>query len=272
MKRLLVARESLLATILTIIITYGVSFIPFKFEFSKAIRQEFLGFDIYDLYYSGKHLKNTQRDNDIVLVEIGDDRVSIAGQLGIIQKYSPAVIGIDAVFEQPGDTTGDSILTEAINRHDNIVFASRYDIDSATKKPVFIHNFFEKDRHYPTGYINFLGNQFSVIRNYPPSFKTNGTPDLAFTSAIMQKFSPGKFDTFMLRNKKTEIINYKGNLETYTSISKEQFTEYDAGNQLDSMFKGKIVLLGYFDKYTPLVMDDIHFSPLNEQVAGKKLS
>jgi len=259
-----------MATILTIIVTYGVSFIPLKFEFSKAIRQEFLGFDIYDLYYSGKHLKNSQRDTNIVLIEIGPDRQAIAGQITRIQNYSPAVIGVDAVFEKKGvDPLADTRLIETISQYNNIVFASRIDIDKTTKKPVLVRNFFDNEGHYyPSGYINFLGNQFSVIRNYPPFYKA-GNSVQAFSSAILEKFSPGKFDTLSGRKKKLEVINYKGNLERYNSISKEQLEYYDTTGQLKEMLTHKIVLLGYFIKQPPLVMEDLHFSPLNEQISGK---
>jgi CHASE2 domain-containing sensor protein len=267
-----VLKESLLATLLTLIITYVVSFIPIKFEFSKAIRQEFLGFDIYDLYYSGKNLKNTQRDTSIVLIEIEKTREAIADQVSLIRKYSPAVIGIDAVFDKEGDPLGNIKLLQAINQSDNIIFASRADIDSTTRKIKFIKNFFDEGRRFESGYINFLGNQFSVIRNYPPFYQTADSVYLAFTSAIVNNFAPGKFEKLKKRNNRTEIINYRGNLEYYPNLSKEQLTESDTTGQLESLLAGKIVLLGYFVKEsptTPLVIDDLHFSPLNVQLSGK---
>ena len=78
MKRYSLINESLLATVMVLIITFVVSFIPLKFEFIKGIRQEFLGFDIYDLHYSGKDLKNKQRDANIVIVEVANDRAGVA--------------------------------------------------------------------------------------------------------------------------------------------------------------------------------------------------
>ena len=273
MKKFYLIREGLLATGLTLVFTFAVSFLPLKFEFSKAIRQEFLGFDIYDLHFSGKHLNNTQRDSNIVLVQIGEDRETIAEQIKLIQKYSPAVIGVDAVFEKEGDRSGDLKLLQAIGSADNIVFASRVTIDSTTKVVGFVNNFFEEDNNgLQSGYINFLGNPYSVIRNYPPFYKATDSVHLAFTSAILRNFSPEKFERLRKRNNKTEIINYVGNLETFTSLSKEQLLHSDTTNQLQGILSGRIVLLGYFVKespLTPLVLDDLHFSPLNVQVAGK---
>ena len=274
MEKHYVLMESLLATLFTIIITYGVSFIPIKYEFSKAIRVDFLGFDIYDLYYSGKHLKNSQRDTDIVIIEIANDRDSIAGQINRIQKYAPKVIGIDAVFEKEGeDNAGDVKLIEAISKSNNIVLASRVDIDSVTGKVGFVNNFFEdKTYSFNSGYINFLGNKFSVIRNYPPFYKADDSLYTAFSSAIVKVFSPEKFEKLKKRNNQTEIINYTGNLESYTNLSKEQLIDSDTTHQLDNLLHNKIVLLGYFVKespQTPLVIEDLHFSPVNERISGK---
>lgn len=255
---------------MTLIITFIVSFIPVKFEFTKGIRQGFLGFDIYDLYFSGKQLTHTQRDTNIILVQIGNDRGTIAGQITLLQKYNPAVIGIDAVFDKEGDPLENIKLIQAISQSGNLIFASRLDKDTVTGRPVFIRNFFEdKDHPYQSGFLNYLGSQFSVVRNYPPFLKNDDSVYLSFTSAIAKKFSPGKFEKLEKRNRRSEIINYTGNLENYTSLSKEQLQYYDTTGQLENILTNKIILLGYFDKEPPLVMEDLHFSPLNEQIAGK---
>jgi CHASE2 domain len=207
MKRFYLLKESLLATVMILIITFSISYIPIKFEFTKPIRQGFLGFDIYDLYYSGKHLKNTTRDTNIVIVEIGNDRATIADQIILIQKYSPAVIGIDAVFDKEGEPLENIKLLQAIQQSNNIIFASKYDIDPVTGRPAFFHNFFEeKDHLYQSGYINILGSQFSVIRNYPPFLKVGDSVYSAFTSTIAKKNSPEKFNKLKKRNRKSLII------------------------------------------------------------------
>lgn len=268
MKNFNLIKESLVATVVTLVITFVVNFIPFKFEFTKAIRQEFLGFDIYDLYYSGNHKKNTPKDTSIILVEIGDHRVAIADQISTIQKYSPGILGVDITFELPRDSTDDAMLLQAFTPSDKIVFASYY--DTVDDKNILIENFFEKKvTGYQSGYVNFLGNEFSVVRIYPPFISSDDGEYPAFTSAIIKKFSPEKFDELKKRNRETEIIDYKGNLETYITISKEQLPYFDKSGQLKSLLAGKIVLLGYFVKDDPKVLDDLHFSPLNEQVAGK---
>jgi CHASE2 domain-containing sensor protein len=270
MKRLYLIKESFWATIMMLVITFCISYLPIKFEFAKPIRQGFLGFDIYDLYYSGKHLKNTKRDTNIVIVEIGNDRTTIADQISLIQKYSPAIIGIDAIFDKEGESLENIKLLQAISRPDNIIFASKYDYAPETGRPAFIHNFFEeKDQQYQSGYINIVGSQFSVIRNYPPFLKIDDSIYSSFTSVIANKFSPEKLNKLKKRRKKLEVINYKGNLESYTSLTKEQLLHSDTTGQLRSLLSQKIVLLGYFDKEEPFLLEDLHFSPLNEEIAGK---
>ena len=255
-----------------LIITFGISYIPFKFEFTKPIRQGFLEFDIYDLHYSGKHLGNTRRDGNVVIVEIGNDRATIADQINLIQKYSPAVIGVDAVFDREGEPVGNIKLLQAISQSGNIVFASKFDNDPVTGRQIFVHNFFnDKGTRFQSGFINILGSQLSVIRNYPPFLKIDDSVYLSFTAAISKKYSLEKFNTLQKRNNKLEIINYSGNLENYTSLTTEQLFSADTTGQLENLLNKKIVLLGYFDKEAPLVMEDLHFSPLNEEIAGKSL-
>jgi CHASE2 domain-containing sensor protein len=262
-----VFKEALFATLFTMVVTYLVSFIPLKFEFSKAIRQDFSGFDVYDLYYSGKSLGNAERDKNIVLIEIAGDRASIARQVELIEKHHPAVIGIDAFFEEQQQSYGSFRLAETLEHFDNIIVGSRY-----LEKPEGITtNYFDKPgQAYPSGYCNFIGNEYSVIRYYPPFIRIQDSVYESFTSAIARKYAPGKYDILRKRNNKKELINYVGNLESYDVLSKDQLPEADSSGQLETRLNGKIVLLGYFVKDpTPPVLSDLRFSPVNKRISGK---
>jgi len=263
-------KEAIVAAAIILGFTGLVSLLPLKFEFLKAIRQDVYGFDIYDLYYTEKNIQSTLRDNNIVVIQIADDRNSIADQINIIEKYHPAVIGIDAYFDRSRDTADIKFL-KAIENKDNLVFGVRLDtLKSNPGDLIFKRNFFDTGiNSYKSGYINFVGNEFSVIRNYPPFLKLDGKEQLAFTSRIIQLYSPGRFDTLKNRKRPEEIINYSGNTEIYTCITKEELLEYDSTGQLSELFKNKIILVGYFIKYPPFVLNDLHFSPLNAQFAGK---
>jgi hypothetical protein len=265
-----IIKESLIATGLMIFFAFLLNFIPIKFEFLKVLRQGFLGFDLYDLYYSGKQHKNLQRDSSILIVEIADTRESIAKQVNIINKYSPSLIGIDAIFEKEGDLFTDASLIQSIEEKSNVVLASRYIKDPSSEDAGFLYSYFDVGpAHANSGYINMLGNPYSVIRNYPPFLMYKDSTYLSFSSAIIKKYSKELFKRFSARGNPMEIIHYKGNLESYTSLSKDELLHYDSTGQLNGLLEGKIVLMGYFKKYPPLLMEDLHFSPLNEQVIGK---
>lgn len=263
-------KEALIASIIVIMFTWLISFFPLKFEFVKAIRQDVYGFDIYDLYYTGKNKESTIRDSDMVLVQIADDRISIAAQIKLIENYKPSVLAIDAVFPIRKDPLADSSLLDAIKEKDNLVFASLIDTADHSSQSLHVQeNFFDTLSNYKSGYINFSGDQFSVIRNYPPFLLLKGKQQFSFSSRVAQLYAPEKFNELKNRAIEQEIINYTGNLERYTCITKEELTEFSKNNELLSLLKNKIVILGYFVKYPPLVLSDLHFSPLNEQFAGK---
>jgi CHASE2 domain-containing sensor protein len=263
--------ESLLSTALTLIVTFLIDLIPARNEFLKPIRQGFLDFDVYDLYYSGRHLPGAQRDSNIILVGIGNNRRLIADEITLLRKNAPAVIGIDAVFARAGeDRDADMALLQALGSGDSIVFASKYRYDQSTGKDALVENFFSKALgRYRSGYINFLGDTFSIIRSYPPYLKIDDSTSWAFTSVIAQKFSPPKSDRLKNRDNQLEIINYSGNLDNYTCIMPGQLQYLDRTGQLKNILGGKVVLLGYFVEEPPLTLEDLHFTPLNRQWAGK---
>ena len=107
MKKLHFLKEAFIATLIVLIITYLISFIPLSLEYGKALHQGFADFDIYDLYYSGKGKPNIIGDTDIVLVELGADRSEIADQINLLSPYHPKIIALDATFENPRDSLGD---------------------------------------------------------------------------------------------------------------------------------------------------------------------
>jgi len=256
--------ESLCATIFILLIVFIISFIPFKYEFLKVLRQGFLDIDIYDLYYSGRD-DPTHRDGNIVLVELASERDSIGKQINIINNQHPSVIGIDAIFERHKNSLQDSILVHAIGNAKNIVLSTRiFNKDSIVK------NFFDTNaKRYTSGYTNFFGGPYSVIRNYVPFTECKKEKYYSFTSRIAEVYSPTKFKQLKDRSNNLELINYAGNLEHYTALSLEEMHYYESTGQLSYLFRNKIVLLGFFKKQPPLVLEDLYFSPLNKQPVGK---
>ena len=277
MRKFQYAKEAFIATSLIVGITILISSLPLKNEFLKGLRQDVNGFDIYDMTFTDDNKKRV-RDTNIVIVEIGNSRDEIAQQINIIEEYQPAVVAIDAYFEERRDSLSDNLLLETIARHRNLVFGSRVDTVieksswwSSKTEFTYLGNFFEDESNREhSGYINFVGDDYSVVRTYPPFVQVNNKEVPAFTSKIIQKYSSEKFASLKKRDEAESVINYAGNIpDKYTSITKEELDQYHQSNQLAFLLKNKIVILGYFIKDGPLVLQDLHFSPLNSHIAGK---
>lgn len=254
-------KESFIATIIIVLSTYIISFIPWSNEYGKALHQGFADFDIYDLYYSGKNELNTQRDSNIVLVQLGSNRLEIAEQIQLISSHNPKVIGVDAFFER--NTDSDIVFKNIVSNISNLVFINRY-----TEKGI-VPNVFNNNADR-CGFGNFLGTEYSVIRTFVPALKVRNVTNDAFASCITHIADSSKYLSLQSRRNNVELINFKGNLETYTNLSAEELIEYEQSNQLENILKDKIVLLGFFTKETELpVLSDIHYTPLNEEVEGK---
>lgn len=267
MKRNQLYKEALVATCQIMIIVFLISFLPLKFEVTRPIRQELADFDIYDLYYSDRHKGNSKRDSNIVLFQVGNSRKEIAEQLLKINSLDPAIVGIDVTFSPKEDSIGNALLLSALQRMPTAVYSFRLlQDDSSDDLQIGPSQLPDSLQIQAGGYINFLGKEFSVIRYFAPFVTIDKKEYPSLTSRIMEKYSPEAFNRLKERNEETEIINYSGNIENY-----DHFTADDLNNnysQLKEIVKGKIALLGFFSK-TPLILDDLKFTPLNSVVVGK---
>ncbi|HUS00860.1 MAG TPA: CHASE2 domain-containing protein [Chitinophagaceae bacterium] len=261
-------KESIIATTIIILLTFLVTKIPFSLEYGKALHQGFADFDIYDLQYSGKN-SNT-RDPNIILIEIGNDRNEIGDQIELINHYQPKVIGIDATFEMPKDSIIDSKFLQITSKQNNLVFGKRF---SDTPQSRIIPNLFEAKSN-ESGLINFIGNKYSVLRYFAPFIQFQEKEYPAFAVAIARRYDEASFQFLKARSNKKEIINYSGNLTSYTSFSKEDLINAHITGQLTNILKNKIVLLGFFvnsntENNIYPILNDLYFSPLNERIGGK---
>lgn len=260
-KKIHVFKESIAATVIVLLITYIISFIPWSLEYGKALHQGFADFDIYDLYYSEKNESNFTRDSNIILVQIGNTRQDIAEEINLINSYQPKVIAIDAFFEKR--TTDDSALSKIVATKKNLIFINRYTEDGIV--PNIFYN--DTDR---CGFGNFLGQQYSVIRTFSPTLNIDGKLYKSFAACIAERADKNSYEILKKRNNNIELINYKGNLESYTNFTAEELFQYHFAGELNKILPNKIVLLGLFSKDTSNeILNDLHFSPLNKVVSGK---
>ena len=258
-------KESLIITILIMLITLLLQYFPMNFEIAKPLKEEFNDFDVYDIIYSGESANNHSKDTNILILQAADTRREIASQINLVQKYHPAVIGIDLTFiGNSQDLEADSILKKEITRQ-NVVTGNKIEIDSNTGIEKVIPNYFDDPFLSSSGYINFWGEDIAVVRYYPPFKTVNNDSEYAITSRIVEKYDAKAFSVLKKKYQKIQVINYRGNIESYPSFTNGNFDTTQFGEKI----KGKIVLLGVLYNQFPLVLEDIHFTPLNDRLNGK---
>ncbi len=262
-------KEAFFATALIMLCAYIINLVALKFDFFNNLNQEAHGLGLYEFFYAEKNKNRADRDTNIVLVQIENDRKKIADQVNIIKGYKPAVIGIDAIFTDRKDSLGDIKLLQSLNNANNIVFANRVNVQDSKLTPEFSF-FIKPENDFNSGYINFETDRYNIVRDYAPFWEVQGKVYPAFTSKITELYSPERFAQLRNRHHSKETIDYTGNTERYTAITREELNEYNDKNQLSSLFRNKIILLGHFIKHPPLDTEDIHFSTLNSRIGNNE--
>lgn len=231
-------------------------------------------------------------DTNVVLVNIGNlTRREIAQEINIVSQFKPKEIGIDVRFLSPKpDTLGDLMLSEAIKNAGNVVLGDKLEkYDSVTGNfdslgysiPMFSKNAMDN------AFVNMITDnkaseqsQFKMTRIFTPQVFLKGDPNndqLAFTVRLAQIYSPEKVKRFLKRNNQVEVINYRGDIRKsgYDGQIGPQFTALDipelfSGNFEPSVFKNKIVLLGFMgSNFQSQSWEDKFYTPMNAQYAGK---
>lgn len=248
------------------LLAWVVALLPFKLAIPDPLKYGTGDFDIYDLHFYGEGENNPVKDTNIVLVEIGNSRRQIAGQLLLLNSLNPAVIGIDAIFENTHeDPSADSLLDEIINETANIVSSSVIDFE----KDTVIHSFFiGKNLRERTGFINITDSP--TVRTFIPFQKYHLDTLTSFPAKVAQYFASQKLNILRKRNNKKEVINYNGMLSLFNNYSANDFNYYTKTGQLAEKIRGKIVLLGFFDQQKPpRFLEDLHYTPYNQNLTGK---
>lgn len=265
-RKYLFKRDTLLATISVFVVIGLLGLLPLNTKVLNPFKVALTDFDFNDIAYSklGKN-KETPFDPRIAVVNIGQaDRAQIAQMLEKVSASEPKAIGIDARFEGARDPAADAYLKQTLQQTPNLVLASKINWKSK-------HNVEEKGYFVSAansfGYVNFIGEEGGTIRYFSPFEQANGVKHLSFTAALIQKASPHTFRKLMKRQKETELIHYTRHENQYLVVDGADLLEDQVA---DSLFKNKIVLLGYVNS-SPFDVEDKHFTPFNEKIAGKSL-
>jgi CHASE2 domain-containing sensor protein len=268
-KNFLFHRDVLLSSILTFVILFLLKLIIFNTKFLDPISQALGDFQFTDLYYSQFQSKRTDIDTNIVLINVGENnRAAIAEQLEVIQSFKPKVIGLDVTFIEQKDPTIDSLLKHALHGKipvmmtENIVYNeqdndAQFSIESS-------HPYFAKQND--EGYGNFLAEEGNTVRYYTPQLEKNGKQIPSLSVRITEIFDNEATRKLIVRNRKSEIINYRTN----------NFPKWDVDDVFGSadlnFIRGKIVLMGYMgSNLHQKAFDDNKLTPLNKSYGGHAL-
>lgn len=269
-------RDTIFATLWVFIFIVVLGSIPLNLGILNPIKLGLKDFDFNDMYYSKVgNQQNEPVDKHVVIVNIGHaDREEISYIIEKTASYQPKVMGLDVLFDGPRDPHKDSLLTETVNRHPNLVLAARYMTDSSHKL-IAGGNYFKNEKTH-VGYVNFpyQDDEILTIRAYYPFKKDEKIDSLvlpSFSSRILQLYNDSAYERIKKKIDKKVIINYTRRV-TDKNLQ-YQVVELDdlMNDNVDSAaLRGKIALLAYFNP-SPLDIEDKKFTPMNAKFAGKSV-
>ncbi len=267
-KRRQLYKEAFVASLLVLAVDFLLSFVPWKFELIKPIKQGFNDFNVYDLRYAGADAMIGLKDTDITLLEIDSNRAKIAAEIARVSAMHPRVIGVDAMFYQPSaDPAQDSALIGAMRRVPHLVLASRLaGLRTEYIQKSFLQSSLPSARD---GFFDFVEGPEDIRRHIKPFelIDTQRYPSLPVR--MLQEIDPTAYATLAKRGHHLEMINYAGNLSHYNTVSLNRFLHPQDEADLASYFRDKIVFIGFFKDEAPDVLEDMHFTPMNPKRGGK---
>ncbi|MCC5921740.1 MAG: CHASE2 domain-containing protein [Cyclobacteriaceae bacterium] len=253
------------------------------FDFLDPVEEALEDFESSDIVFS--QLRNQPSiDSNIVLVNFGRlSRAGIGEQIRILNKYDPAVIGIDAFFITDKSPEEDDYFELALSEVKNLVMVSRiFDADEETG--IFQDQILSNPRfnqYAVNAYANFISSaesqdDFKLTRTFSPrEYLSNGNQTVALGVKLAEYISPTKVTQFLDRNQEVEIINYKGNIIDDKKSDRPKYYALDVADVFEENFdaafiKDKILLFGYLGReFGDTSWEDKFFTPLNNEYVGR---
>ena len=266
--------DNFLCTIFVFIVVGGLALVAttFNFDYLSPISKALMDYEFTDLAFS-KIKEPPPADTNIVLVNIGNlNRVEIAQEIEIINKYEPKVIGIDAFFKKPKEESIDSTLEVALSKVKNLVLANKLLYNDKTNTFDTLETSLPRFNKYAkSGYANFIIGENNELdrttREFYPKLMIADSTENIFAAEIVKIANPAAFERLTKRDREFEIINWRGNRDRYYSLD---ITNVFDTNQNLSFLKNKIVLMGFMGRtFEEKTLEDIFFSPLNNASAGR---
>jgi CHASE2 domain-containing sensor protein len=263
-------KEAFYTNILVFILMAMLAYIPFNMTIFNPIKEEIKDFKFTDLYYSKLRESSNLFEKDVVLVNIGEaKREEIAEMLQILNGAEPKIIALDILFSERKEPAGDSLLRSAFAQIGNKLILSNHLEDSQGEYTSYYTNPWFGE--FESGHVNFVGSNpnSSTIRYFRPEVIDSQKSYSSFASVIVNRFAPEKIKILNERNNRTERIHYLGNYDKFIHFDRLDISE---GNPDLEILKDKIVVVGYLGpEIGTNTLDDIYFTPLNQEIAGRTL-
>ncbi|MBC7873986.1 MAG: CHASE2 domain-containing protein [Ferruginibacter sp.] len=259
-------RDTIFATLWVFLFIIILGSIPINLGFINPIKLGLKDFDSNDMVYSklGKGAHTEVDKKDIVIINIGQaDREGISHLIEKTASYNPKIMGLDVVFDGARDPSKDSLLRETFRRHENLVAAVKYQVDS-TDKLIVTRNYFKDDAHQ-YGYVNFPNDDKETTRYFFPIKKTHDTTFSFFSSTILKFYDTAVYQKLIKKGDQRVMINYSRRVNQYLVIEPEDLL---LDNVDSAAIRGKIALLAYVNT-NPNDIEDKKFTPMNDKFAGK---
>ena len=260
-----------------------ISTIPINHELTDPFKEALGDFEVTDLAFTELRAQEPAADTNIVIVNTGRmERAELAAAVRNLNEYSPAVIGFNDILYRSEDDFGDSLLAEVLKEVDHIVYTSKlsnFNDSTGVWEGVEVSDSlfmkFEDTlgvKYAETGFKNMFTHDkdFKTTRHfYERANIIGGARENFFPVELIEAIAPEKVEQFMKRSKEYEVINYRGNIDKFTTLDAEQVLngEFDP-----TLIKGKILILGYLGESLAeeKFWDDYkYYTPLNKKYAGK---
>jgi CHASE2 domain-containing sensor protein len=251
-----------------------VSRIPVNLHFLNPLKNRLEDYQVTDIVYSQMRAPLREPESRIVLVNVGrPDRERIAAALDRVLDAGPRVVGVDILFPEWKGTRGDTLLARALELGgDRVVLAATLPEPRPlegmfpyleTSDPAFA-------RHNRAGFINFPANKTRTIRYFSPEERTPEGPVSAFALELVRTADPAAFDRLKARGRVLEHIHYTAEEDHFFRVEIDHLL--DSGFNTSAVMQDRLVIFGYSgnDDWDAPPLDK-HFTPLNDQYAGKSL-
>jgi hypothetical protein len=171
------------------------------------------------------------------------DRATIAKGIQAINKCNPKIIGVNALFIEPRDATGDTLLAQAMKANKNIVLASNGNFDNVhttgdsliNSNSIFVRNSLAEGLvHYGfkndlvTSHLPYRSVGDNLVWSFPITIACYY--DMELSTGFMNKFAGNTY---------YEIQFYR-NLNNFKVLDIDKLDQVTCDD-----LEGKIVLIGY---------------------------